>query len=84
VADAKWEERVCSLSGNDYTFFLEISPWMKSYDAKEWDRLSCSSAEAMKKKVRRAKIESRVLTANKKIKKVTLKELFSRGTLLVM
>jgi len=22
VADAKWEDRFCSLSGNDYTFFL--------------------------------------------------------------
>ena len=56
---------------------------MKSYDAKEWDRLTCSSADSLKKKVKRAKIETKVLTTNKKIKKVTLKELFSRGTFLL-
>jgi len=51
---------------------------MKSYDPKEWDRL-VSTYEPNKKKVRRARIESKVLNTNKKIKKVSLKELFSRG-----
>ncbi len=31
VADVKWEDKVGYLTGNDYTYFLEISPWMKSY-----------------------------------------------------
>lgn len=78
VAEAKWEQKFCSLSGNDYTFFLEIANWMKSYDAKEWDRLVCSP-EAMKKKIKRSKIETKILVNSKKIKSMTLKELFSKG-----
>jgi hypothetical protein len=51
---------------------------MKSYDAKEWDRLVCSP-EAMKKKIKRSKIETKILVNSKKIKSMTLKELFSKG-----
>jgi hypothetical protein len=39
VANVKWEEKLGTLIGNDYTYFLEIANWMKSYDSKEWDRL---------------------------------------------
>jgi hypothetical protein len=78
VADIKWEERICNLSGNDYTFFLEIPSWMQSHDPKEWDRV-VSTPETTKKKVKRAKIESKVVSASKKIKKLTLKDLFSKG-----
>jgi hypothetical protein len=45
---------------------------MKSYDPKEWDRLVCGP-DAIKKKAKRVKFESKVVTNNKKIKKVTLK-----------
>jgi hypothetical protein len=34
IAQAKWEEKFCSLAGNDYTTFIEIPSWMKSYDSK--------------------------------------------------
>jgi hypothetical protein len=44
---------------------------MKSYDAKEWDRL-VPGADSLKKKIKRAKIESKV-SASKKIKKMNLK-----------
>lgn len=60
VAAAKWEEKHCSLAGNDYTYFLEISSWMKSYDSKEWDKLVPGS-EAGKKKLVRPYISSEVL-----------------------
>lgn len=77
VADAKWEDKLCSLTGNDYTYFLEIQPWMKSYDAKEWDRLVASESKV--RKIKRAKLESTVLSRNKKLNKLTLKELISKG-----
>lgn len=79
VADCKWEDKVCSLTGNDYTFFIEISSWMLSYDPKEWEKLA-PTPETTVKKVRRGKIESKVLSASKKIKKMTLKDLFSKDT----
>jgi hypothetical protein len=82
VAEAKWEEKHCSLAGNDYTYFLEISPWMKSHDSKEWDKL-VASPDAVKRKVKRAKIETKLTLAPKRLKdlkKLTLRELFSKGT----
>jgi hypothetical protein len=77
VADSKWEDKLCSLTGNDYTYFLEISSWMKSFDPKEWDRLVVTN-ESKVRKIKRAKIESTVLT-KKKLNKLTLKELISKG-----
>ena len=34
VADVQWQNKIGNLSGNDYTFFLEVSPWMLSYNPK--------------------------------------------------
>ena len=79
VADIKWEDKIGNLSGNDYTFFLEIPSWMQSHEPKEWDRLIASS-DASKKKARRAKIDSKIIGTSKKIKKMDLKTLFSKGT----
>jgi len=40
VAQVRWEDnKLASLIGNDYTYFLEIPNWMKSHESKEWDRL---------------------------------------------
>ena len=66
------------MSGNDYTFFLEVPSWMASYDSKEWDRLVAPS-DASKKKARRAHIDTKVVGTSKKIKKMDLKTLFSKG-----
>ena len=52
---------------------------MLSHNAKEWERLA-STADANKKKVRRAKFETKIVSTSKKIKKQTLKELFSKGS----
>ena len=79
VADVKWEDKVCNLTGNDYTFFLEIPPWMLSHEHKEWDRL-VASPETTRKKVKRAKLETKVNPSSKKVKKMDLKGLFSKGT----
>ena len=35
-----WNENQCNLVGNDFTNFLEISDWMKSYQSKEWEKLT--------------------------------------------
>lgn len=51
---------------------------MKSYDAKEWDRLVASESKV--RKIKRAKLESTVLS-RKKLNKLTLKELISKGNL---
>jgi hypothetical protein len=75
VADVRWEDKVGHLTGNDYTYFLEISNWMKSYDSKEWDRLVPDSKA---RKIQRATIES-VVTTKKKLNKLTLKELIAKG-----
>ena len=53
---------------------------MLSYDPKEWERLPSGSG---KKKPRLAHIESKI-TGNKKTKKMTLKELFSKGNSLLI
>lgn len=80
VADVKWEDRICNLSGNDYTFFLEISSWMLSHNPKEWERI-VSTPETIKKRSKRAKIETKIVGPSKKIKSKSLKDLFSQGTL---
>lgn len=77
VADAKWEDRVCTLTGNDYTYFLEISSWMKSFDPKEWDRLVPTNEKT--RKIKRAKVESTTTNGKKKLNKLTLKELIAKG-----
>lgn len=79
VADLKWEDKVCQLTGNDYTFFLEISNWMLSYDSKEWERI-VPTPDTKQKKQRKAKLECKPIGAGKKLSKVTLKDLFSKGT----
>ena len=40
--------------GNDYTNFLEVSNWMKSFDSKDWEKLV--PGKANEKKVEREKI----------------------------
>lgn len=34
IADFGWSGKKCILVGNDYTCFLEVPSWMKSFDAK--------------------------------------------------
>ncbi len=34
IADLSWNNKKCTLIGNDYTCFLEIPTWMKSHEAK--------------------------------------------------
>ncbi len=77
VADAKWDDRTCTLTGNDYTYFLEISSWMKSFDPKEWDRLV--PTQEKNRKIKRAKVESTTIAGKKKLNKLTLKELIAKG-----
>lgn len=79
VAEAKWEDRVCNLAGNDYTFFLEISNWMLSYDPKEWERLA-STPDSGKKRQRRERLETKAMNGTKKIPRMTLSQLFSKGS----
>jgi len=64
IAEAKWEEKTCSLAGNDYTYFLEISSWMLSYNSKEWEKLT--PTPDAKKKVKQQKIKTQQI-GNKKI-----------------
>jgi len=78
IANIRWEDsRLATLTGNDYTYFLEISSWMRSYDSKEWEKFNPGS-EANKKRARRAKIESKVLN-KQKLKTTTLKDLYLGG-----
>jgi hypothetical protein len=35
-----WSDNKCNLVGNDFTNFLEISDWMKSYQSKEWQKIT--------------------------------------------
>ncbi len=39
IADAFWTEKQCNLVGNDFTSFLEVADWMKSYQATNWEKL---------------------------------------------
>ena len=40
IANFSWNEKQCSLTGNDFTYFLEVSEWMKSYQPTQWDKLA--------------------------------------------
>lgn len=77
VADFSWEDKVVNLAGNDYTFFLEIPPWMLSHDPKEWERIVVTPSK--KKMARRERLDTKVVSS-KKVKKMDLKTLFSKGT----
>jgi hypothetical protein len=39
IADLSWNGNKYILIGNDYTCFLSIANWMKSYDSKDWETL---------------------------------------------
>lgn len=39
IANATWNEKQCNLVGNDFTNFLEIADWMKSYQPANWEKL---------------------------------------------
>ena len=56
---------------------------MHSHDPKEWERL-VAPADAAKKKAKKGKLDSKVIGTSKKVKKMTLKELFSKGTIFIM
>jgi len=51
---------------------------MLSHDPKEWERL-VASPETTRKKVKRGKLDTKVVGTSKKIKKMDLKGLFSKG-----
>lgn len=38
IAALEWEENGGILVGNDYTNFLAVPDWMKSFKDKEWDK----------------------------------------------
>jgi hypothetical protein len=45
IAASSWNEKQCNLSGNDFTNFLEVADWMKSYAPANWDKLSVEKSE---------------------------------------
>lgn len=40
IANSQWTEKQCNLIGNDFTNFLEIADWMKSFQPTNWDKLN--------------------------------------------
>jgi hypothetical protein len=40
IANSSWTEKNCNLIGNDFTNFLEVADWMKSYQPANWDKLT--------------------------------------------
>jgi hypothetical protein len=45
IADYASVNGKCVLRGNDYTNFIEISEWMKSYQSKEWEKLTIGKSD---------------------------------------
>jgi hypothetical protein len=47
VANASWNEKTCTLTGNDFTNFLEVADWMKSYNSKDWEKISVEKSDIL-------------------------------------
>lgn len=75
VASVEWFDKEGVLVGNDYTNFIQIPDWMKSYNESEWEKIPRSAGTAHKT------VEKPLGTvvASKKLKVTPLKELISRG-----
>ena len=82
IADLSWSGKKCSLVGNDYTCFLEIPAWMKSHEAKEWEKLV--PGKSTEQKPEKDRLETKILNEKRgeKRKAFTLKDLMTRGTFL--
>lgn len=80
VADMHWNNKICHLVGNDYTFFMRISPWMKSYHEKEWEKVQPTGKQVERKE--RARLETKILNERRGNARsvITLKQLISKGT----
>jgi hypothetical protein len=45
IANISWNEKNCNLTGNDYTNFIEVANWMKSYQPAQWEKLPVEKSQ---------------------------------------
>lgn len=79
IADLFWNGNKYILIGNDYTCFLSIANWMKSYDSKDWER-HCLKNKSFKRNPNN-KLETRIIheKRGRRRKLYTLNELINKG-----
>ena len=75
IASVEWFDKEGVLVGNDYTNFIQVPDWMKSYSESEWEKIPRSVGNAHKNL---EKPLSTVIT-NKKLKVTPLRDLITRG-----
>ena len=78
IANLSWTEKQCNLMGNDFTNFLEVADWMKSYQPASWDKLT---AEKSTITVENDKLATKILNRKRGAvpKETTLKDLIRQG-----
>jgi hypothetical protein len=74
IANIDWFEKEGILLGNDYTNFIQIPEWMKSYNESEWEKVVVPKNS--NKHVEKALT---TVVGNKKLKVTSLKEIINRG-----
>jgi hypothetical protein len=81
IANASWNEKQCTLVGNDFTNFLEISDWMKSFTPANWDKLSVEKSTIA---TENDHLTTKILREKRgeKRKSITLRDLIKKGIIL--
>lgn len=80
IASVEWFDKQGVLVGNDYTNFIRIPDWMKSYSESEWEKIPKVAGTSHKT------VEKPLSTTvnSKKLKVTPLKELIARGTIIII
>lgn len=78
IANSSWTEKQCNLIGNDFTNFLEIADWMKSYQPANWERLQAEKSTIV---TENDQLATKILREKRgeKRKFTALKDLIKRG-----
>lgn len=80
IANSSWNEKQCTLIGNDFTNFLEIADWMKSYQPVNWDKLTVEKSTIT---TENDHLTTKILKEKRgeKRKSITLRDLIKKGIL---
>jgi hypothetical protein len=80
IANLSWTEKQCNLIGNDFTNFLEVADWMKSYQPASWERVAAEKSTITSEN---ETLSTKIINRKRGVppKEITLKELIRKGKL---
>jgi hypothetical protein len=82
IAESSWNEKQCTLRGNDYTNFIEVPEWMKSFQPSQWEKLTVEKGQIQTES---DSLHTKILFEKRgeKRKYTTLRDLIKKGTFFV-